>query len=181
MPIDQMNFVIAICTLLGQIFIFAGIIYLLFFRKAQNFLIKFISDNAIALAFFVAVAAVAGSLYYSEIVGLVPCDLCWFQRIFIYPQVVLLGMAWWKKDDKIIPYSLALTGIGIAFSLYHNYIYYGAQPVVNFCSIVSPCTARYIVGLGYITIPLMALTGFLIIFILLLNRTIYLNKNKPLN
>jgi Disulfide bond formation protein DsbB len=177
MPVDQINFLLAILTALGQVFILLGIVYLIFFRKTQNFLIKFISKNGIALAFFVAVGAVAGSLYYSEIVGLVPCDLCWFQRIFIYPQVILLGLAWWKKDDNIIPYSFSLLGIGTLFSLYHNYIYYGAQPVVDFCSIVSPCTARYIVGLGYVSIPLMALTGFLLMALLLVFKKILAAKS----
>jgi Disulfide bond formation protein DsbB len=170
----QMNFILSICTLLSQIFIILALIYLLFFRKYNNRLTNFISQNGIALAFIVALLAMLGSLYYSEIVGLQPCDLCWIQRIFMYPQVVLLGLAWWKKDDRIIPYSLSLLGIGTLFAIYHNYIYYGAKPVVNFCSIVSPCVAQYVVGFGFIGIPLMSLTAFLMMIILLIGK---INQN----
>jgi len=165
---DQINFLLSVGTLLGQVFIVLALIYLLFFRKRQSRLINFISDNGILLAFIVALMSVAGSLYYSEIIGLQPCDLCWIQRIFIYPQVVLLGIAWWKKDGNIIPYSMTLLGIGTLFAIYHNYIYYGAKPVVDFCSIVSPCVAQYVVGFGFIGIPLMSLTAFLIMILLLI-------------
>jgi disulfide bond formation protein DsbB len=169
---DQINFILAIFTLLGLAFIVLALIYLLFFQKSHNRLTNFISKNGITLAFIIALVSTLGSLYYSEIVGLIPCDLCWIQRIFMYPQVVLLGLAWWKKDDGIIPYSLALLGIGTLFAVYHNYIYYGAQPVVNFCSIVSPCVQQYVVGFGFIGIPLMSLTAFLMIGLLLICKKI---------
>lgn len=127
--------------------------------------------KAIRAAFVVALVATAGSLYYSEIAGFVPCDLCWFQRIFMYPQVVLLGLALWKRDDRIVDYALALAGIGFLFSLYHNIIIATATQSA-FCSFTSvSCTTKTVMGLGYVTIPLMALTAFAsIISVLLLGK-----------
>lgn len=174
MSSDQANYLLAVLTLLGQILALCFTVYLLFFRKSQARLINFFTKNAISLAFFVSLAAVSGSLYYSQIVGLTPCELCWFQRIFMYPQPILLGLAWLKKDKGIINYSLALVSVGALISLYHNYIYYTAPPV-TFCSIITPCTQPYVIGFNYLSLPLMALTAFVMIGLLLLNKKIRLN------
>jgi disulfide bond formation protein DsbB len=114
----------------------------------------------------IALLATLGSLFFSEITGFEPCKLCWFQRIFMYPQVVLLGLAWFKKDRKIVDYSLALAMIGAATSIYHNYIYYAAQKAA-FCGSASSCAAPYVLEFGYITIPIMALTGFFSLILIL--------------
>jgi len=119
----------------------------------------------------VALVSTLSSLYYSEIAHFIPCDLCWFQRIFMYPLVIMLGLAIIKKKDEIIDYSLGLVAVGTLISLYHNYIYYSAE-TTNFCSIVAPCTQKYITSFGYISIPLMALTAFLMIALLLINKKI---------
>jgi disulfide bond formation protein DsbB len=171
MSIVQINSFLSILALLGQILIIALLIFLLFFRKYQSQLTRLITNSFIPLAFVVALLATSGSLYYSEIAKFQPCELCWFQRIFIYPQVILLGIAWLKKEKYILDYSLTMIAIGIVISLYHNYIYYTAQPS-GFCSIVAPCTQQYIVGLGYITIPLLALTSLVLMGLLLLNKKI---------
>ena len=153
MSTDQINIVLSTAALFGQILIVFFLIYLIFFRKSNFRPIKFIIDRAIPIAFLVALIATGGSLYYSEIAKLIPCELCWLQRFFIYPQVILLGLAWLKKENNILDYSLALIGIGTLISLYHNYIYYSATPS-NVCSIVAPCTQQYVVGFGYISLPL---------------------------
>jgi len=156
-------------ALLGQVFIVLMVVYLSFFSKRLKRLREFITRNTFPLAFIIALIATGSSLYYSQIAGFAPCDLCWLQRIFMYPQVVLLGLAWWKKEGHIIDYSLVLLFIGLAFSLYHNYIYYAAQ-AATFCSISAPCTQAYTNGFGYITIPLMSLTAFILIGLLLMNK-----------
>lgn len=166
MSVDLVNSILSVLVIIGQVFIACAIVYLLFFRNHTNKAIDFISCNAILLGLVVALVATSGSLYYSEIAGFTPCDLCWFQRIFMYPQVILLGLAWWKKEDSIINYSLAMIGAGTLISTYHNYIYFTAQRT-NFCTVTS-CTQVYVVGFGYITIPVMALTAFLMIALLLL-------------
>jgi len=167
---EQINSILFILTILGFIFIITLVFSFIFVRKT-NKLIGFVTKNSIPLALLISLMATLGSLFYSEVAGFAPCDLCWFQRIFMYPQVILLGLAWWKKKDTVIDYSLILILIGSLFSLYHNYIYYTAQ-TTGFCSIVSPCTQKYILGFGFITIPLMAIIAFVLMGLLLLNRKI---------
>lgn len=121
-------------------------------------------DHLLFTAWAASFIATAGSLYFSEVLKLIPCDLCWFQRIFMYPLVIILGIAVVRKDYFIYRYVLPLSMIGGLVSLYHYLI----QKVPIFtenakaCSIV-PCTGEYINWLGFITIPFLALTAFAII------------------
>jgi len=116
-------------------------------------------------AWAASIIAVFGSLYFSEIVGYEPCKLCWYQRILMYPMAIILGIAYIKKDMKIALYSAVLSAIGGSISLYH----YALQKVdflkdsAPACGQV-PCTGIYINWLGFITIPFLALTAFMIIF-----------------
>jgi disulfide bond formation protein DsbB len=124
------------------------------------------ADSLLFLAWAASLIATLGSLFFSEVMKYEPCELCWYQRILMYPLVILLGVAYVRKDFKISFYSLIFSGIGLAFSLYH----YSLQKI----SILSesapscgrvPCTGEYINWMGFITIPFLALTGFAIIFI----------------
>ncbi|OAH59479.1 MULTISPECIES: disulfide oxidoreductase [Bacillaceae] len=123
-------------------------------------------DNLLFIAWATSFTAMLGSLYFSEIVEYEPCELCWYQRILMYPLVLLLGLAVVKKDIKAAMYSLLMSGIGGLISLYH----YGIQKVTFLtdtapaCGRV-PCTGMYINWLGFITIPFLAFTAFTIIFI----------------
>ena len=163
--VEIVNKILAVLTVGGQISIILGLIYFLFNRKDKNNrLINFFANNGLVFAFLVALVSVASSLFYSDIAGFEPCRLCWFQRIFMYPQIFLLGLAWLREEDFIIDYSLLLAGVGTLFSVYHNYIYYGGSPLIP-CSAFGlgvSCTTRYVQEFGYITIPLMALTGFIL-------------------
>lgn len=171
MSVFQVNFLLSILVVIGQFLILALIINLFVGRKRKSKLSRLIIDWSIPLAFAVALVATLGSLYYSEIAQFSPCKLCWFQRIFIYPQIIILGLAWWKKDRSILDYGLALILVGGLISLYHNYIYYAAKPSL-ICSVNAPCVEKYVTGFGYITIPLMALTSLVIMGLLLLSNKI---------
>jgi len=175
MSLDQINNLLYVLTVLGQIFIVTAVFYLIFFRKVNNKFINFISRKVIPFSFIIAFIATCGSLYYSEIVGFAPCHLCWFQRVFMYPQVIILGLGLFKKDDSVIDYSLALASMGAIISMYHNYIYYSATPSA-ICSITSPCTEVFFTGFHYISMPLMALTAFLMIAVLLINKKLKLKN-----
>ncbi len=181
--IQTVNKILSILTIGSQIFIFLGIIHLLFFRKNQsNPVIRFFSKNGLFFALIVALVATGGSLFYSEIAGFEPCKLCWFQRIFMYPLVILLGLAYIKKDYKFTFYPSALAIGGAVISLYHNYIYYGGIsifPCEPFGLGVS-CTKVLVMEFGYVTIPLMALTAFILILLLLNAQRLHNNfKNQP--
>lgn len=122
-------------------------------------------ENILYLAWIAAVLSMFGSLYFSEIREFVPCTLCWYQRILMYPFVIILGIAVIRKDYKISFYTMILSGIGACVSIYH----YSIQKLASIfesssaCGPVS-CTGEYINWLGFITIPFMALIGFIIIF-----------------
>lgn len=170
MSLNQLNYGLSILTILGQVFIAGAIIYLLFFRKIKNKFINFITKHTLVITFLIALLTTSGSLYYSQIAGFAPCELCWLQRICMYPLVIIFGLAAIKKDNSVIDYGLGLVIVGTLFSLYHNYIYYTAVASSGFCSIVAPCTQKYITGFSYLSIPLMALTAFLMIGLLLVNK-----------
>ncbi len=163
---------------MSHISIIVGIIYFLFFRRKFGAVFIYFSRNGIKFAFAVSLVATLGSLFYSEIAGYAPCKLCWFQRIFMYPEVALLGFAAIKKDFKnILNYALSLSVIGFFISLYHNYTYYGGA-LSGSCGISGLCAKRYVFSFGYISIPLMALTGFFLITVFLFLRKKYEKTTK---
>lgn len=127
---------------------------------------RFVLNNGNQLSFAIALVATAGSLYLSEILRYEPCKLCWIQRIFMYPLVVLFAVASVRKDNKVYVYALPLAGIGGLFSLYH----YLMQKTSLFqetatCGPV-PCTYDALDWFGFITIPLLALTAFILITVI---------------
>jgi len=121
-------------------------------------------------AWLVSVVATLGSLYFSEIRGFIPCELCWYQRILMYPLTLILGIATFQNDRSVKKYALPLAVIGWPISLFH----YLEQKVPGFagikpCASGVPCSAEYINWLGFITIPFLALVAFtLIIFMLII-------------
>ncbi|MBU8880116.1 disulfide bond formation protein B [Bacillus sp. FJAT-29790] len=123
-------------------------------------------ETLLFVSWAASVVAMFGSLYFSEIRQYEPCLLCWYQRILMYPFVIILGIAVVRKDYRIGIYSMALSAIGACISLYH----YAIQKVAFFADYAAscgrvPCTGQYINWLGFITIPFLALIAFLIIFI----------------
>ncbi|WP_338787569.1 disulfide oxidoreductase [Metabacillus sp. FJAT-53654] len=123
-------------------------------------------ENLLSIGWIASFIATLGSLYFSEILQYTPCELCWYQRIFMYPLVIILGIGVFKKDASIALYSLILSAIGGCISIYHYSIqkidFLGEKSIS--CGIV-PCTGEYINWLGFITIPFLALVAFIIIFI----------------
>jgi disulfide bond formation protein DsbB len=120
------------------------------------------------LALAVALVCTLGSLYFSEVAHFTPCRLCWFQRIAMYPLVPLLGLAAWRRDAGIRPYALVLVTLGAAVSSWHVLIERFPTLEGASCDPTAPCTAIWVDTFGYLTIPTMALSGFLLIALLLL-------------
>ena len=137
--------------------------------KKENVVIKYMLSWGLPIAFLTALAATSGSLFYSEVAGYEPCKLCWFQRILMYPQVITLGLALWKKNEAVVDQSLVLSLIGGVIAAYH---YLGQIAVVQLvpCSALGysvSCSKTFVMNYGYITIPMMSLTAFAYIFILM--------------
>jgi disulfide bond formation protein DsbB len=120
------------------------------------------------LAWLVAVVATGGSLYFSEIVGFQPCLLCWYQRIAMYPLVLVLGVAVFARDARVWRYGLPLSLSGVIISTYHVLLQNRPTLVPAICDAAASCTVRYVAEFGFVSIPVMAGSGFLLISALLL-------------
>lgn len=129
---------------------------------------RFFNDYGLYLAWLVAMVATGGSLYFSEVRQFVPCALCWYQRIFMYPLVILLGIASFRNDRRVVPYLFSLSIVGMLIALYHvleqNVPGFAAPPM---CNVGVPCAAKYINWFGFISIPVLSLVAFGLITLLL--------------
>lgn len=119
--------------------------------------------HPIGWAWMVALVASAGSLYLSEVVGFVPCLLCWYQRIVMYPLVVVLGVAMVRGDAGVWRYALPLSVIGALIAAYHVTIQLQPSLDAGMCSAGASCTGRYLAVFGFVSIPVMAGGGFLLV------------------
>lgn len=158
--VANVNQLLSLLTIAGQAII--ALVLVCLFAKGHK-IISFIAKNAILFSFIVALTATLGSLFFSEVAGFEPCKLCWFQRVLMYPQVILFVIALYKKDKAIIDYTLWLSVIGAAIAAYHYLLQIGVAPELT-CSATGysvSCSKRFIMSFGYITIPMMALTAFL--------------------
>lgn len=117
------------------------------------------------LAFGTALTAMLGSLYYSEIAGFVPCALCWYQRILMYPLTLITLVGIIKQDEYLPTYVLPFSIIGIGVSSYHYLTQLGLISHSAACSVGVPCNLRYVNYFGFVSIPFMALTAFVMITI----------------
>jgi len=161
---DAIINILSIVTIFAQIFVAISLVSWLFdFQWEKMF--RFVLHRRLLLAFLISLAATLGSLFFSEVAGFVPCKLCWFQRIFMYPQAVILAVAYWRRDEWVGKYILPLSGIGILFSAYNVYIQQVNAP--TFCSAsAASCDTIEFLKFGYITIPVMALTAFAVLLTL---------------
>lgn len=125
---------------------------------------------ALTSAALVALVASAGSLYLSEVANFPPCRLCWFQRIAMYPLVVLLGMAAVRRDRGIRPYAVALAVLGGLVSIWHMLVERNPSLEGTSCDPLNPCSIIWVEHAGYLTIPTMALSGFALIIVLLTTK-----------
>jgi len=126
-------------------------------------LIIFLQDYGTQLAFGPALAALLGSLYFSEIAGFEPCRLCWFQRIFMYPLTLILLVGIFNNDELLPKYVLPLSIIGMGVSIYHILVENNVFGAESICSVGVSCAVKYVNLLGFITIPVMAFTAFTMI------------------
>lgn len=124
---------------------------------------------ALPLAWIIALVTMLGSLYYSRIQHYIPCELCWYQRICIYPFAVMLGIAAVRRDAGIRVYAIPVLAIGAVIAAFHSWIQ--AYPPVDgtsFCTADAPCTLRYVWEFGFVSLPFMALSASCCMIVLLL-------------
>jgi disulfide bond formation protein DsbB len=133
------------------------------------------------LAFVVSAIATGGSLFFSEIAHFVPCELCWFQRICMYPLCITTLMAALANDRRAARYLLPLPVVGAGVSVYHLLVENGVVKQAQACLISAPggCATKWINEFGYMTIPTLALTGFALCFAFLLLSALPLATVEP--
>lgn len=168
-----LNKFIGIGTLFLHIFLVLLLVSFIYHKITKKKLPKlgasikcFLSENGILLAFLLVLGSTIGSLVYSEVIGIPACDLCWYQRALIYPQVVILLVALIKKEKKIFDYVLGLNVIGLIIGGYQYFMqmvgYSGPCPISGGVN----CFAKDVIEFGYITIPAMSLTVFITVIVL---------------
>lgn len=137
---------------------------------------RYLIGGALGIAFL----ATAGSLYLSDVAGLIPCRFCWYQRIAMYPLVPILAVAMVRGDPGAWRYSLPLSLIGLSISGYHVAIQWRPGLDVGACEQGVSCTARYVAVFGFVSIPTMAGAAFALISALLLAlRRLESERSEP--
>jgi disulfide bond formation protein DsbB len=131
---------------------------------------SFVLGYELWLAFLVAAVATGGSLFFSEVADFIPCELCWFQRIFMYPLAITTPLAALAGDHRAARYLLPLPVVGAGFSVYHLLVENGVVGQSQACLVSAPggCATKWVNEFGYVTIPTLALTGFVLVLAFLL-------------
>jgi disulfide bond formation protein DsbB len=126
-----------------------------------------VDEAALWLAFLVAATATGGSLYFSQVAHFIPCNLCWYQRIAMYPLAVILLVAAIRRDHSVRWYVGPIAGIGAAISAYHYLVeWYPSLESGGICSTTTPCTVPWFREMGFVTLAFMALCGFAAVLVL---------------
>jgi hypothetical protein len=124
-------------------------------------------DLALPTATGIATVATGGSLLLSEVAGYIPCTLCWYQRIAMYPLVIVLGVASWRRDRQVWRMAVPIAAIGLVIAIWHVAI--ERRPALGgVCDPMAPCSLRWVEEFGLLTLPMMAGTGFIAIILLTL-------------
>ena len=127
------------------------------------------NTNIIFLCFLIASTATLGSLFFSEIMHFIPCSMCWYQRIFMYPLVLIFLINLLYPDEKVFKYAISLVVVGLLISIYHNLLMFDIIPEsIVPCVSGVPCSTVYINWFGFITIPFLSLIAYFTLFILLI-------------
>ncbi len=192
--IYYLNLVLGIGAILMQIFA-VFILFTLFFisprnkdgELRKNLFLDYVKKHFLVIGFLISLLASLFSLVYSEIIGFPPCQLCWFQRVFLFPQVFLFGIALWDKparnathkvaggDKNIVKYTTSLLVVGFLVSVYQNFIYYFGSGSQGACDNTGISCYQHLVSIfgGYISIPMLALTVFLALLLISLVAHFY--------
>lgn len=124
--------------------------------------------NILFLAWLLTTASALASIFFSAVMQLPPCVLCWYQRIFLFPLAFIFTTGLFLCDKSVVRYALPLAGAGWLVALYQNLLIYGIIPEsIKPCSQGISCTESYFDLLGFLTIPMLSFMAFTIILVLL--------------
>jgi len=167
-------------TLAGLVLIVALVFFIIFAKQLQtrqDFIgqvFRLLKDNTYLFVFLIALFSTLGSLFFSNVIGLPPCDLCWYQRILMYPLVLLFLTALIRKEKVLAPYALTFSCLGVIVALYQYYLQIGTMLNVKVGEII-PCSVTGTVScasisdlaFGFVTLPLSSFVAFALIILLL--------------
>ena len=174
MDVRTMSTLFALLTVVADLVVLAALVLTLGARvsgglaHARDVVWDTVGGSGLWLAFAVAATATLGSLYFSQIAHFVPCTLCWFQRIAMYPLAIILAIAAWRRDLTIWIYVVPLATIGAAISIYHYQLERFPSQASPACTVEAPCTVVWVWRFHFVSIPFMALSGFALIVTLVL-------------
>ena len=169
--------VVGLLTLLSNIIFVVVLGVIIAHSGSRAKFYTFVHKYILQLLFWGVLSAVVGSLVFSDIVGFSPCDLCWWQRIFMYPQAVILLVAMFRKDKSVIDYLVPLSVIGALIALYQSFIQWGFSfgTGVGCAALGGECAKVFFTEYSYITIPFMSFTVFAYIIAL---KFVYYHKER---
>lgn len=172
--VHYLNMFLGLGAIILQIFSIIAL-YLLFIGPKKNVFLNFIDKHYLTLVFILSLLPSLFVLVYSEIIGFVPCYLCWYQRVFMFPLPFIFGVAIWFKDRKIVKYVLPLISVGFLISVYQNFMYYFGNTSDLPCDASGvSCYQQLVYEFGgYISIPMLALTSFLALVTIVLVAHFY--------
>lgn len=152
----------------GGLVVLLGTIILWFDARKKQDLRALVSEYGLLSAFLLTAASSLMTLLYSEVFGFVPCGLCWLQRVFLYPQVIIIAAALFYKDKTAARYGIALSIPGVVVALYQHYLQMGGSEFIT-CPVAgagADCSERIMFEYGFVTFPL--LSAFLFLFLIVL-------------
>jgi disulfide bond formation protein DsbB len=167
---ENVNVSLAAVGVAGQVLagllLIVGVLWLVGIRAPARRTRSLVWGYELWLAFIVAAVATGGSLFFSEIANFVPCELCWFQRIAMYPLSLITLLAAVANDHRVARYLLPFPVVGAGVAVYHILVERHVVGQTQTCQISAPggCASRWIEEFGYVTIPTLALTAFALAF-----------------
>ncbi len=168
MAFETMRTFFALAALAANAITIALVVMAIIDRSDRRHPFEVLRGTTLWLAGAVAAFATIGSLYLSESVGLIPCKLCWYQRIAMYPLAVILPIAAFRKDVMARLPVVVLATIGAGIAVYHRLLQAFPSLDSGSCSAVGPsCSSPLIKEFGFVTIPYMALSAFILIIALM--------------
>ncbi len=169
--------IIGFLTLVSNIIFVVVLVVIIAHAGSRKKFYDFVHKYILELLFWGIMSAVVGSLVYSNIVGFPPCELCWYQRIFMYPQLIIVGLAMWRKDKTIIDYLVPLSVLGAIVALYQSFLQWGFSfGLTGGCAAIGgECAKVYFTQYSYITIPFMSFTVFMYIIAM---KFVYYHKSR---
>lgn len=137
-----------------------------------------VGDAALWIAFLLAAVAMSGSLYFSEVADYTPCRLCWYQRIAMYPLALILLVAAIRRDRDVRWYAIPVAAVGASISIYHYLVEWHPRLEGDVCDPLNPCSLVWFREFGFVTLPFMALCGFVAIIALLVTMPAYADQER---